>query len=167
MKPLYEMTEDIRYLQALVDFGELTQDEITEAMENIQILDDDFNGKVETALKVRQELLGRAATIDKEIKRLQALKTAPANNAQRIADYIKENMLLTKKDKLDLGLFKVTLGKASKKLGLIDEEHVPDMYWTIVPATRTLNKALLLTDTKKYKYHFVELDDTKRALIIK
>lgn len=162
---LYETTQAMRELHDLVDTGELTQEQIADTMES---LDYDFNDKAEAALKVRQHLLYNVANIDKEIERLQALKAAPQNNAQRIADYIKQNMLLLKKDKMDLGLFKLTLRKASQKLGIINEDNVPDMFWTIIPATRKLNKPLLLQEAKTIgNLPFVELVDSERGLTIK
>lgn len=168
MKPLYEITQEMRELNDLVNSGELTQEDIADTMDG---MDYDFDVKVEAALKVRQHSVNHVDNIDNEIKRLQRLKAVSENNAQRIADNIKENMLLLKKDKLNLGLFEVTLRKASKKLGVINEKHIPDKYWTIVPETKQLNKALLLNETKVHiengQKPFVELVDSERALIIK
>jgi len=162
---LYEITNDMRELQALVDSEELTPEMIADTMEALDI---QFKDKALAALKVRQHLLAEAAEIDKEIARLASLKAVPENNANRITEYIKNNMLALEADKLDLGLFKVTLKKASKKLGQIDEATIPSIYWTIVPETKKLDKRMLLKAAKDSDgLEGVELIDSERALTIK
>lgn len=161
---LYEITEDIKGLQALADTEELSQESIADTMEALDI---QYEEKVEGCLYVRQQLLAEASMIDSEIERLVNLKKAPENNAQRLTDYIKGSMLSLEKDKLDLNLFKVTLRKPIKKLGEIDEDKIADKYWAEVPATRKLDKRALLKDAKISKILGVQVIDSERSLLIK
>lgn len=161
---LYEITNDIRELLAMADAGELSLSDIQDTME---ALDLEFNEKAEAVIKVRQQMLADIAAIDKEIERLETLKSAPQKSAIRLEEYLKDMMLATEKDKLDLGLFKVTLRKASVVLGDIDEDKVPEQFWTEVPATRKLDKRSLLSAAKESEIEGVNLGESKRSLIIK
>jgi len=91
---LYEITDNMRQLQAMADTGELSKSDIKDTME---ALDCEFEEKAEAVLKVRQSMLGEVSNIEKEIERLVALKVAPDNSANRLGEYIKSNMILLKK----------------------------------------------------------------------
>jgi len=161
---LYEITENMKGLQRLAEDGELDDQTIADTME---ALDAEFKDKATAVLQVRQSMLSDVATIDKEIERLTDLKKSPQNSAERLSKYLKDGMLLTGTDKLDLGLFKVTLKKASKKLGSIDEELINKSFFTIVPATKKLDKRALLAAAKLEAIDGVELIESERALMIK
>lgn len=161
---LYEITEEMRELQALVDTEELTAEMIADTMEAMQI---EFADKARAALKVRQGLLAEAEEIDKEIERLKALKSMPEKNAERIKEYVRNNMEETGQDRLDLGVFKVTLRQPTKQLGMVDESKVPADFWKVIPEERKLDRVKLLSAAKENHFDFVELVDSQRALIIK
>ena len=161
---LYEITENMKGLQALVDTEELTPEMVRDTVE---ALDAEFDEKAVGILKVRQQLLGEISQIEKEIERLTLLKKTPENNVNQLSAYLKTNMLTLEKDKLDLGVFKVTLKKASVKLGQIDESKIPAVYWQIIPENKKLDKRLLLKDAKADEMEGVELVESERALIIK
>ena len=76
-------------------------------------------------------------------------------------------MLLLGKDKADLGIFKLTLKKASLKLGSIDESKVPDSCLVYVPASEKIDKRMLLTMVKQEPIEGIELVESERSLIIK
>ncbi|MDB4261572.1 siphovirus Gp157 family protein [bacterium] len=161
---LYEITAEMRELQVMADIGELTQEMIADTLE---ALDCEFEKKAEAALMVRQGMLAEVAGIDSEIKRLESLKAAPAASAVRLTEYIKSNMLVLGKDKADLGLFKVTLRKATDKLGTIDEDKVPSEFWSIVPESKKIDKRALLAYAKVNDIDGVEITKSERSLTIK
>lgn len=161
---LYEITENMAGLQALADTEDLSPELIADTMEGLQA---EFSEKAVAVLQVRASMLGEVAMIDNEIERLVSLKKTPENNAKWLTEYLKTNMLATKTDKLDLGVFKVTLRKAMKKLGEVDESKIADTYWTVVPETKKLDKRLLLKDAKDVPIDGVEIVDSERSLQIK
>jgi hypothetical protein len=161
---LYELTNQTRELQAMADSGELSQEDISDTMGGLDI---QFEEKVEAVLMVRQSMLAEVVAIDNEIARLNDLKKSPANSAIKLADYIKNNMLSLSKDKVDSGLFKVTLKKPGIKLGDIDESKISPEYFTVVPETKKLDKRMLLKDAKTLPIDGVELIESERALLIK
>ncbi len=161
---LYEITENMKGLQRLAESGELDEQTLADTMEG---LDAEFKDKAKAVLQVRQSMLADVATIEKEIDRLISLKMAPNNAAERLSKYLRDGMLLTGTDKMDLGLFKVTLKKASKKLGSIDESKVNESFFTVVPETVKLDKRALLAAAKLEAIDGVELIESERALMIK
>jgi hypothetical protein len=161
---LYEISEDMKSLQALVDDGEMTAVMIGDTMDGLNIA---FKDKATAALKVRQHLLADVAAIELEIERLTKLKTAPENNANRLAEYIKGNMEAISCDKLDLGVFKLTLKKPTRKLGHIDEDKLGIIFWRVIPESRSIDKRALLAAAKESPIDGVEIIDGSRALIIK
>ena len=98
---------------------------------------------------------------------LTNLKKAPENNVIRIAEYIKGNMMTLHKDKVDLGLFKLTLKKPSTKLGAIDESLISGDFFTVIPESRKLDKRALLKAAKESPIEGVELAESERSLLIK
>ena len=161
---LYEITESMAGLQSLADTEELTPEMIADTMEGLQA---EFSEKATAILQVRQRMMGEVAMIDVEIERLQALKKTPSNNADKLSEYLKANMLATETDKLELGLFKVTLKKAGVKLGEVREEFVPSEFFTVIPATQKLDRRALLAAAKAHHVDGVLLVDAERGLVIK
>ena len=161
---LYEITNDLRELNALAEAGELTLEMIEDTVE---ALDMQFDDKARGVLIVRAQQLASVGVIDAEIERLTALKKSAANSADRLTDYLKMNMLALGRDNLALDLFKVTLKKPGKMLGAIDEATLPDEYWKTVPETRKVDKVALLRAAKAETIAGVEIVESTRALIIK
>ncbi len=161
---LYEITNEMRELQALADTGELTLEMIGDTMDSLECM---FEKKAEAALMVRQGMLAEVAGIDNEIERLEALKAAPMASAVRLVEYIKSNMLALNKDKANLGLFKLTLRKPTKMLGWVDTPRVPDQFWVTVPESKKIDKRALLAYAKVNDIDYVDLDDSDRSLTIK
>ena len=76
-------------------------------------------------------------------------------------------MLALDKDKADLGLFKLTLRKATDKLGTIDESKVQGQFWITIPESKKLDKKALLAYVKVNDMDGVELTKSERSLTIK
>lgn len=161
---LFDIAEEMKGLQSLVDSGEMTANDIKDTLEGVEA---SFDDKCRATLKVRQALLGDVAAIDNEIARLNELKKAPQNSADRLAEYLKDTMIAVEKDKLDLGIFRVTLRKASMQLGSVDESKIPEMYFQHIPETKKLDKRALLAAVKNGDTDCVKLIEGKRGLVIK
>ena len=164
MSKLYEITNEMMQIEKLLCGGELTADELKDTIEALGI---EYKQKVESILKIRLFKLDDAASIDREIERLTELRKPILNDVKHLEDYVKGSMVATSNDKLDLGLFKLTLRKPTKNLGAIDESKVPAEYWTEVPATKKLDKRGLLAAVKETEIEGVELIDSERSLTIK
>ena len=161
---LYEITESMAGLQALADTEELTEEMIADTMDGLKA---SFSDKAKAVLQVRQSLLGEAKMIEAEMDRLGKMLDSIGLSADRLEWYLKANMLATETDKLELGLFKVTLKKAGVKLGEVREEFVPSEFFTAIPATKKLDRRALLAAAKVHHVDGVLLVDAERGLVIK
>lgn len=161
---LYEITEEMKAVQALVDRGDMTDEMVADTLE---ALSGEFEDKARAVLMVRQGILADVAGVEKELERLNKLKTACNNDAERLADYLKNNMLRLEKDKADLGIFKLTLRKPARKLGEIEEWKIPEQFFTVIPESKKLDKRALLAAVKAGETDCVELIDGERSLQIR
>ena len=161
---LYEITGNMRELQAMVDSGEMTLEMINDTMSGLEI---SFDLKVEACLRVRQELMGDAVKAQAEIDRLTTLKGSAQKEAEKLTEYVKSNMQLLKLGKVNAGLFKASLRTPSKKIGDVDESKIPSKFFTIVPESRKLDKRALLSAAKNKPIDGVQLIDGNVNLIVK
>jgi len=161
---LYEITNDMRELSNLAESGELTHDDIADTMEGLNL---EFEDKARNVLKVRAQMLSNVAGLDVEIDRLTKLKKSQTNSVDQLTSYLKQNMIALGKDRLALGIFKVTLRQASVMLGTVDETKIPDYFWTEIPASRKYDRASLLKSVKDHPIEGIELVDASRGLTIK
>lgn len=162
---LYEMTNDMRTLANLVENSdELTPEMLADTMEGMKV---EFNKKINSVLVVRQNYLREAENYEAESIRLTALCNIAQNKAERLKQYVSDSMEGAKVDKVNCDLFKVSLRKATRKLGFIDESKVSDQFWSIVPEQRKLDKRELLKAAKESPINGVEIIDGARALTIK
>lgn len=164
MMQLYKIAENMRELQGLIDGGEFTTEQLSDTVE---MVNEEMEDKIKSCLMVRQNELAKADAIQSEINRLLKLQKAHSDSALWISDYVKSAMLKTNCDKLDLGLFKLTLRKAPPKLGEIDESKVPSEFFTVVPESKKLDKRALLKAAKESSIDGVSIVDGERALTVK
>jgi len=161
---LYEIANEYRELLAMVEDGELSADDIADTLE---AMDASFEDKARNCLMVMKELEAAASGAKAEADRLSALASSRKAQAEKLKEYVSENMQSTNKDKMDLGIFALTLKKATKVVDVKDESSIPKTYFVEVPATEKLDKASLLAALKVGPVDGAELKDGKRALIIK
>jgi hypothetical protein len=164
MSKLYELTGEMLEINAMLDCGELSYDDLKDQIEATSLA---YEEKCRAVVCMRQNLLREAEGIQAEIDRLTALQVAPKRDADWLEDYLKGSMLALGMDKIDLGIFKITLRKATVQLGDIDETKIPSDYFEFVPATTKLDKRKLLADAKLSPIEGVTLGESKRGLTIK
>ena len=161
---LYELANDFAELERLVDSGEFTHEHVADTLEGIELSIDE---KITALLKIRQQCLANAKSLDDEATRVINLCKSQESKAESISEYIKLNMLKLNRDKIDLGLFKLTLRKATKKLGDIDESKIGDAFFVTVPESKKLDRRALLSAAKSKPIDGVELVDSERSLTVK
>lgn len=164
MTKLYELTGEMLEIQSMLDAGEMAYDDLKD---QIEATNAQYEDKCRAVLMMRQNALGAVSAIQSEIDRLTALKESPKRDAEWLESYLKESMIALEKDKLDLGIFKVTLRKASVQLGEVDESKIPQEFFEFIPATTKLDKRKLLASAKISPIEGVTLGESKRGLTIK
>lgn len=161
---LYEISEQYRALQELLDEGMIDAQTFSDTLETIE---SSFADKARNCVMLQREFEARLSAIKAEKERLSKLERAQQSAIDRIEEYLRTNMLATNHDKLDLGIFGLTLKKASLKLpDEINESEIPSEYFKVIPETKTLDKVALLSAAKLGKIN-IELVEGKRALLIK
>lgn len=161
---LYELRDEYQSLLNMVEEGELTAEQIADTMDAIG---HEFDDKARNCLMMVKHLEGQQAIAMAEAERLESLSNSYETQADKLKEYIRGNMEALGRDKMDLGIFKVTLKKPTTTLGLVDESKIPASYYKIIPESKKLDKRALLADLKQSPIEGVELRDGKRALLIK
>ena len=118
---LHEMSKD--YVGLLE--SDLDAEQLKDCLESIEGA---IEEKASNIVKVVSCLNADVSSIDNEITRLQARKKAITNNQDRLKEYLRYNMEQTGITKINHPLFKITLGKASKKVSIIDIDLLPDEF---------------------------------------
>ena len=161
---LYEISEQFINLQKMFEDGEIDADTLSDTLAGIDL---DFEAKARNCMMIKQSLTHDSLAIGAEIDRLKSLQKQVDNNAESMIEYIKHNMIAAKKDNLDLGIFKLTLRKATKVVSVIDESKIPPQYFKTIPESKQLEKAELKKALEAGYIEGAELVDGKRALLIK
>lgn len=161
---LYEISEEYRELLRLVDDGELSAEDIADTVEAI---DSEFEVKARQCIAVMKEIEGSASVAKVEAERLTALAKSYQNSADRLKDYVRTNMEATGKDKMNLGIFNLTLKKPTEVAAIVDEGKIPEAFYQVIPETKKLDKRELLRALKLGPVDGAQIEHGKRALLIK
>ena len=157
---LFEIAGQYKGLMLMAD--DLPEDALTDTLESIT---DDFETKGMHITHVIKNF--DTTAIDKEIHRLQAMKTAITNRKQRLKDYLRSGMVACGITKIEWDTGGVTLGKAKPMVVIDDESLVPKKYKKTIPATTQIVKADLLKAVKKGSVLGAHLGESEQSLLIK
>lgn len=161
---LYEIADEYNQLLQLVDAGELTAEMIKDTLESI---DAEFENKARNCMMIVAQLDSDSEGINAQIERLKVLKKSVDTSRESLAEYVKNGMLSIGKDKLDLGIFKLSIRAPSKAVNILDESKIPSQFWRIIPESKVVDKNSLSAALKFGNIEGAELVDGKRSLTIK
>jgi len=161
---LYDIAQEYKQILDMVDAGDLTAEMVSDTLESINA---EFDHKALNCMMVVAQLDSDSDGIGKQIDRLKGLQKSIDSSRENLAEYVKAGMLAIDKDKLDLGLFKLSIRKATVQLGEIDESKVPAKFWITIPESKRLDRVALLAVRKIEEIEGVELGESKRSLQIK
>ena len=109
----FEILQEYLALDALMNEINEETGEFINSEDDIREYIDKLNGSRDEKLvnieKLKREFTGQVNTIDLEIKRLQNLKKQRSNNIDKLIDL---QMMLTRGEKIDAGLFKFSTRKS-------------------------------------------------------
>jgi hypothetical protein len=154
---LYQMAEPIR---------QIMQDEeipLEHKIDTIELLSDDFKEKAQKLAAYIREVEAEATAYDDEVKRLAERKRLLNASADRLKDYLRDNMEKTSISKIE-GLFKITLGKPSQVVE-VNEATLPQQYFKVSVSPDKTELAKLLKQGATIQG--ASLVDGKSKLIIK
>lgn len=155
---LYKLTQNY---QNVLDIAEQLDAETLK--DTLDSIDEAINIKVENTAYVVKQLDANVATIDTEIKRLQAMKSAQSNNAKNLKFYIQESMEKVGLDKVQGKTIKVAIQNNPQSVRVENEEALKEY---LVEQAPKLDKKALLNDLKNgVEVHGAELQQTRSIRI--
>lgn len=161
---LYELTGEIAEVMAMVEAGELSQHDVADTLEALDI---EVKAKAVSVAHYMLNLNPMIDALDAEIKRLQERKFIIKNRQDSLKDYLRSNMERCDISKIVCDLFTITKRKPVKVAVIDDEDSIPAGYFIEVPATRKLDKKALLKDLKEKQVQGAHLEDGKASILIK
>ncbi|MBK8187627.1 MAG: siphovirus Gp157 family protein [Cellvibrio sp.] len=161
---LYELNEAFINVRQMFEDGDIDQQAFTDTIKQIDL---DIEEKIKNCVIMMREHDRNIETLKAEIDRLDKLVKSEAGAADWLEGYIYKSMVVTGKDKIDLGLFKLTLKAATQKTKILDESKIPSEFFVTIPESKQLDKRALLAALKLGEIAGAELEDGKRALTIK
>jgi len=133
---LHEMSKDyIGFLES-----DMSGDELTDCLDSIE---DAIDEKASNIVKLVNSLDVDVIGIDKEIKRLQAMKKTITNNQTNLKEYLRYNMEITGITKIKHSLFSITLGKPTVTAEIVDIDFLPDNFVNTEIVMKADKKAIL------------------------
>ncbi len=164
MTTLYEMTAQYMALAELADDPEMPEDALTDTMEAIE---GDIEIKAQAMLQVVAGMEGDTGAIDREIERLKGRKAVIQNRANRLRQYLYDNMVISGINKIDCPLFQITLTKARPMVVITDESMIPDQYIKTTTTKAPIKKDILAALKAGESVDGCVLGESKRSLRIK
>ena len=123
---LYEITKDYQKLsEAVQTLGIEADEEINAAM---ALLSDTIEEKCTNISKLLNVFKSDKESVDNEIKRLQALKKIKSNAIDRLKDYLMFSLETAGIEKLDVGLFKISIRNNAGKVIIEDADLISKKY---------------------------------------
>lgn len=137
--PLYELTGNYLALldQAIDEETGLVRPEFEKALAE---LEGTIEAKLEGCAKALKMLASDAESLEAEVARLEKRRSSLMNNADRLKEYMRTNMIVSKIDKLKTKLFTIYLSKPKDHVVIENMELVPEQFLKPQPAKPDLMK---------------------------
>ena len=129
---LWKVRENIEQVLEMNEDGDFS--------DTLELLDLEFDDKVEQCVFAIKNYTGKASMIDAEIERLTAMKKSEQNKADRIKQYVETQMKLLGKDKVESTFFKIRLQKNPASVFITNESLVPKRFFVIPDVTPRIDK---------------------------
>lgn len=143
MRKLYEIRQDVMDAVASMIYGDEVP--VTTSLEDLEI---EASEKIRNCFFVINRLKAEQAEADIIIKNAEAYKKARTAAIERIEADVKVTMEVVGLDKIDDPDCRVTLGKASQFVEVLDARLIPDTYCRIVPETKAPDKKAIMDALK-------------------
>jgi len=146
MTRLYELTEQYRSIENMLEDEYITKDEIKTSL---QAIEDEFGDKVSTLGKFVLELKSTAGAIKTEEDRLLKRRQAIVSNIEWLKNYMLMEMLATGILKVKRDVVTVSVQNSPPSVELTDFEQIPEQYVRIIPEVREPDKKAIAEHFKQ------------------
>lgn len=156
---IYELTEAYQQIIDRIEDGEM---DLNDTLESIE---DALDLKLENTAKIIRTWDAESAAIKAEEDRLKKRRQTRENGAERLKQYIFENMQKVKKEKIEGELFTLRLQNNPSKVNILNDKTIPAHY--LVEQNPTINKQAILEDLKNgIAVEGAELQKSKHLRIV-
>ena len=122
---LYELTENYKNLQELLENPDIPQEMILEALNSIE---GDIFEKLENIVKLYKSNEAEIKVFKNEEDRLSKNRKAMENGNKRLKEYLETSLKALGKDKIKSGLFTLSIQKNPSSVNVVDFEAIPEDY---------------------------------------
>jgi len=137
---LYELADT--YQKALIDLSEIEGLDDQTIADTLEGLEGELIDKAKNVAAYFQNLDSDVIQLKDAESRIKARRIAKEKESQGLKDYLRYNMQISNINKIECPEFKVTLGKPSQIVEVIDVDML-DIEMVTVKTTKTANKALI------------------------
>ena len=141
MSSLYDLTQDFKQVQSLIDDG---GEDLRDTLEALNLAIED---KLENIGKVIRNLDGEIEMLKNEETRLADKRKALEANKNRLKMYVEEQLAITGKDKVKTGIFTFAMQNNAPSVKVTDEKLIPKRYF--LPVEPKLDKKALKESLKE------------------
>ena len=124
---LYELSQNYKNLQELLDDETIDQNEILKALNG---LEGQFDEKAENIVKVMKSIDADVKGLKDEEKRLSDRRKALENRSIRLKEYLSDSMKAIGREKIKGSVFTLAFQKNPPSLNLIDIDLIDKKYFT-------------------------------------
>lgn len=121
---LYNLTDNWLKVQYMFDDEDA---DIELLQDTLEAIEEPIKDKVENIGKLIRKFESESLAIESEIKRLQDRNSRSKRNAERLKEYVSENLQRASIDKVEGSLFTYSFRK-STSVNVIDESMIPKEY---------------------------------------
>ena len=167
MSSLYKLDSEWDCLQAMIEDGDTTEEEMTDHLEAMGI---EFADKAQAIGCVIANMDSERAILQAEVMRLEGRADKLSDDAQKLSGYLLKSMIKRGEKKVKTPLFTMSWRKPTQKAVVDDESIIPGSYYVTVPAVKAyskLDKRLLLKGLKAGDIEGAHLEDGTINLSIK
>lgn len=141
---LYELTENYRNLQELLENPDIPQDVIWEALNS---LEGDIFEKLENIVKLLISIEADVKIVKEEKQRLAAKQSSLENRCANLKNFMEGALKALGKDKVKSGLFTLSIQKNPSSVGVVDLKAIPEDYLKFKEPD--IDKKAILEDLKQ------------------
>lgn len=122
---LYEISQNYQNLRDLLEDETVPNDVVLDALKEI---DGVFEEKADNIIKLVKMVEGECELFRSEEIRLADKRRSAEKKVNDLKEYLKSNMILLDKKKIDTPLFKLTVQKNPVSVEVMDINQVPEQY---------------------------------------
>ena len=137
---LYELSDQYRMLQELLEHGECDQ----ELERRLAILEGDIRDKVDSLAAVRCHLIQQASAAQQEQNRLAKRESHYRREAERLESWLQQFLEQTGTKKVTGPRFTVSLRMCPPSVRVLSERDVPLEFLRVIPEQRQIDKRAVL-----------------------